>query len=668
MWKWFIGAAILYGLKKIICDEPRRIDYTSYNRSSNSYFREPDPVVLCPSYQCQCNACQTKRTPPLYTKPTPSSVQVTQPPPAALKPTPIQYTPDLEYSAVTVKACLKHALDEIEKYERKEIRDLNKKLASCGDFYVIVKKAIYNTSDECVIHFGRALSLLEKVDKEFGIGMVLQIGNTQRIFVEELANGKITGSNKRGVGISSGNYPIAIVYNPRTKVEMILNRLDGRLYFPSPPIQCPGLTFKDDEYLNGNLNVIQKETIYKALRSPPSKQPAPVSPPSKQPAPVLIRGPPGTGKTTTLIELVYQIIKYENPNAVIIVATPSNKAADNVIERCPSAISHKVLRLISSVELLKSKDKPKVNGIAYGTEYSSFYSIVVCTIGKLEGFYSKEGVAITYPTHMIIDEASMVTDVDMVLVLGLLGQNTKFIMFGDDKQLGPVIKVDSLRDSFLQESMFERLFKDTSFEDNSPCLLENYRSHPGIVNLFNRLFYKRKLMAKVNRQDNKDIYNGLQKIHRVLTNIPTSPTGVYFKNVTGHCEMGESKSWKNEEEAKEIVAIYKSLINGNAAKVSDIGIITPYLDQVNLIRNMVDNQSVAIGSVDSFQGQERTVILVSTVRSTGSRGIGFVGNGKRLNVTLSRAKTALILVGNEQMLKSNRIFRDLFNMKGIHYI
>lgn len=131
--------------------------------------------------------------------------------------------------------------------------------------------------------------------------------------------------------------------------------------------------------------------------------------------------------------------------------------------------------------------------------------------------------------------------------------------------------------------------------------------------------------------------------------------------------MGESKSWKNEDEAREIVEIFESLTK-NAVHVSEIGIITPYLDQVNLIRQLIENPRVVIGSVDSFQGQEKSVILVSTVRSKGSKGIGFVGNDKRLNVTLSRAKTALIIVGNKKVLQSNRTFRNFLNMKSVLFI
>lgn len=152
-----------------------------------------------------------------------------------------------------------------------------------------------------------------------------------------------------------------------------------------------------------------------------------------------------------------------------------------------------------------------------------------------------------------------------------------------------------------------------------------------------------------------------------------NPSGVYFKNVKGSCEQHESTSWRNRKEAKVIVDIMKSLIACGVGE-KEIGIITPYLDQVNLIRETMPNDSgVVVGSVDSFQGQERNVILISTVRSytgkgVGFVGIGFVGNKKRLNVTISRAKTAMIIVGNKQVLKTNKSFKDFFDMNGVHFM
>lgn len=149
---------------------------------------------------------------------------------------------------------------------------------------------------------------------------------------------------------------------------------------------------------------------------------------------------------------------------------------------------------------------------------------------------------------------------------------------------------------------------------------------------------------------------------------PEHLRGVYFKAVReGSCQQGESKSWSNQLEAEEIAKIVDKLL-WIGIKKDDIGIITPYMDQVLLIEGMIKDPKPVVGTVDSFQGQERSVILVSTVRSDKTTGIGFVGDKKRLNVTLSRAKTATIIVGNDHCLKQNKLFRDLLQMDSVLYV
>lgn len=168
-----------------------------------------------------------------------------------------------------------------------------------------------------------------------------------------------------------------------------------------------------------------------------------------------------------------------------------------------------------------------------------------------------------------------------------------------------------------------------------------------------------------------ELFAQQQQIHHILTGRSPvgDPTGVYFNRVRdGRCEQGESKSWSNLKEANAIIRILELLICKGIRKC-DIGIITPYMDQVNLIRNkMRSGTNVTVGTVDSFQGQERSVILISTVRSDKEAGIGFVGDRKRLNVTLSRAKTAMVLVGDDEVLRQNKLFMNLFDMNVVHFI
>lgn len=177
----------------------------------------------------------------------------------------------------------------------------------------------------------------------------------------------------------------------------------------------------------------------------------------------------------------------------------------------------------------------------------------------------------------------------------------------------------------------------------------------------------------MNKEDYPEIFALKLKIHSVLVphdDTCTEPSGVYFYNVRGFCaSRGESHSWKNKKEAIAVESIFFKLISAGV-RPTDIGIITPYTDQVKLLEEIVKNPALTtIGSVDSFQGQERSVIIVSTVRSTGCFGIGFVGNRKRLTVTLSRAKTALIVVGNGKILrKYSKVLREFIDGDGMNYL
>lgn len=388
-----------------------------------------------------------------------------------------------EYSQDTAKATLGRALDQIENEERKILRQINNQLFEKGPFAVTVQKEYDN--HRCIIPLGS--SLMRKIERECGEGSVVQFGDDKPVMkavVEKMTwNSLIALDSKKRV--SSGTHSIRFIYTPKKNQE-VLDYLDAKKLFP--PILLPATASNQllDYTHSDKINSIQNRAIVRALH-----------PTGERNIPFMIRGPPGTGKTTTLVELLLQII-LEPQQHLIIVCTPSNRAADNVIERIPVGYA-KVLRFHSCSEELKLKNKKGVKGINYDTTFSVKYDIIVCTIGMLQQLYTK-GIPDIKPSHIIIDEASMVADTDMIMVLGLLTEDTTFVMFGDEKQLGPVIKPDALRNSYLATSMFERLLKDKLVEwRSSVCLLENYRSAPGIVAPFNNLFYNGELIAKVNK-------------------------------------------------------------------------------------------------------------------------------------------------------------------------
>ena len=136
----------------------------------------------------------------------------------------------------------------------------------------------------------------------------------------------------------------------------------------------------------------------------------------------------------------------------------------------------------------------------------------------------------------------------------------------------------------------------------------------------------------------------------------------------GNEELSSSgTSYINTIEADMILKILKHLIKQNI-KMSSIGVVTPYKGQRIFLQNFISKEleipvysmnTLEINSIDSFQGREKDFIILSTVRSSKSGGIGFLNNERRLNVALTRAKFGMIVLGNANVLKQNTFWNNL---------
>lgn len=119
--------------------------------------------------------------------------------------------------------------------------------------------------------------------------------------------------------------------------------------------------------------------------------------------------------------------------------------------------------------------------------------------------------------------------------------------------------------------------------------------------------------------------------------------------------LKDSKSIINQSEADIATSIAKFYLE-TGIDPKDIGIISPYADQVNLIKDKIP---VEVKSVDGFQGREKEIIIISTVRSNENGNIGFLKDLRRLNVAITRAKRKLIVIGNKNTLKINSTYSKL---------
>ncbi|NXH91041.1 SDE3 helicase, partial [Edolisoma coerulescens] len=418
-----------------------------------------------------------------------------------------------------------------------------------------------------------------------------------------------------------------------------------------------------------------------------------------RPAPYLIFGPPGTGKTVTIVEAIKQVWTCFK-DARILACAPSNSATDLLCQCLIKDIApQNVYRLIASSRSYREVPADIMPCCNWDDEQSSYvypskehlrhYRIIITTLvtaGRLVSANFPPG----FFSHVFIDECGHAVEPEsMVAIAGLLApmdQETnpnggQLVLAGDPKQLGPVLTSPLAIQHGLGTSLLERLmlhnplYKKSSGGYNPQFitkLLWNYRSHEAILRIPNELFYDNEL--KVYKSDGLDIRN----LYCTWEELPKKGFPIIFHGVCGEDQReARSPSFFNTAEIEVLVHYLKKLLQswgkGSCPTVSpkEIGIISPYRKQVEKIRKAItsldpdlrklpDISQLKVGSVEEFQGQERHVILISTVRSCSTYlqfdqtfRLGFLKNPKRLNVAITRAKALLIVVGNPAVLSKD---------------
>jgi predicted DNA helicase len=244
----------------------------------------------------------------------------------------------------------------------------------------------------------------------------------------------------------------------------------------------------------------------------------------------------------------------------------------------------------------------------------------------------------------IIDEASQAT---IPSVLIPIAKAHRFILAGDHKQLPPTIISD--RAGELSKTLFEELIRTYPFK--SQLLNIQYRMNSLLMKFPNQEFYNNGLESDESVDDItiNDILNSSHEEEALLF-IDTSDV-----DREGETHLKDSKSIINNLEAETSASIAGDYINAGVDE-DDIGIISPYADQVKIIQEMTP---VEVKTVDGFQGREKEIIIISTVRSNDDGNIGFLKDLRRLNVAITRAKRKLIIIGNTDTLKDNPTYERL---------
>ncbi|XP_035676776.1 putative helicase MOV-10 [Branchiostoma floridae] len=412
---------------------------------------------------------------------------------------------------------------------------------------------------------------------------------------------------------------------------------------------------------------------------------------SSRPAPYLVFGPPGTGKTVTLVEAIKQVYTVHR-GSVILACAPSNSAADLLAQRLltTTQLKPQLFRMNAASRLWRDvpedlKDSkccnydPCTGQMYYPSleELVQKYRIIVTTLvtaGRLASANFPPG----HFTHIFIDESGHAVEPEAVIpVSGLLSPELggQLVLAGDPKQLGPVLRSPVAIEHGLAMSLLERLMtqcplyqrgEDGQYDSRVLTkLVRNYRSHPAILEKPNSMFYDGELEVHADQL--------VREAFCQWEELPKKNFPVIFHGVEGVDEReGSSPSFFNVQEVAAVVDYVEKLLQkrgGIKVKEEHIGIISPYRRQVQKIRQALKLRrrgEIKVGSVEEFQGQERLVIIVSTVRSTRQEylkmdkdyNLGFLNNPKRFNVAITRAKALLIVVGNPYTLTRDGNWRS----------
>uniref|UniRef100_A0A8C8MA73 RNA helicase n=1 Tax=Oncorhynchus tshawytscha TaxID=74940 RepID=A0A8C8MA73_ONCTS len=412
---------------------------------------------------------------------------------------------------------------------------------------------------------------------------------------------------------------------------------------------------------------------------------------ASKPAPYLVFGPPGTGKTITLVEAMNQLNRVD-PLCHILACAPSNSASDLLCERLLGHMDpHCVYRLYASSRPLSTVPQNLLKHCNWDASQDSFvfptkevlmgYKVIITTL-VTAGRLVSGGIPVGHFTHVFIDESGQAVEPESIIgIAGLLHpEEGQLVLAGDPQQLGPVLRSPLAMQYGMGISLLERLMKDNPLYQKDgefghfdsrfvTKLLRNYRSHPAILKIPNELFYEKELQVFADQWDRETYCN--------WEHLPKEGFPLIFHGVLGKDEReGNSPSFFNVSEIEVLMDYLTKLMKTQGKKglpklsPKDIGIIAPYRKQVEKIQKALnfvkelsqwkDIKELKVGSVEEFQGQERKIIMVSTVRSSINYvkmdqdfNIGFLTNEKRFNVAMTRAKALLIVVGNPVILNKD---------------
>ncbi|MBK5721477.1 AAA family ATPase [Dysgonomonas sp. Marseille-P4677] len=413
----------------------------------------------------------------------------------------------------------------------------------------------------------------------------------------------------------------------------------------------------------------------------------------------LIVGPPGTGKTSIFARKLIERL-YTNEDTNILVIAYTNRAVDELCAAVSEALNEdeltcdKYIRIGSELSCGENYRHRLLQHISHkAVNRKELLEIIATTrifIGTLASIVGKpELFDLKHFNVAIIDEASQILEPQ---IIGLLPQFDKFVMIGDHKQLSTITLQDANKSTVAEEvlnnielsdcreSLFERLFRlcqKEGWKTAYDTLTYHGRMHKDIASLVNASFYNNILQIATKRQEEPlkfTIYNNADKYESLI-----ATKRVAFIHARQADNTNPSDKLNNNEAciatsiAKAILNVYKAN-NIPFDSQKTLGIITPYRNQIALIRQKLEETNIGelrhimVDTVERFQGSQRDVIIFSFCFNkpyqlkyfTNMNREGTVD--RKLNVALTRAREQLFLIGNDQILQRNTIYKEILNL------
>jgi len=426
----------------------------------------------------------------------------------------------------------------------------------------------------------------------------------------------------------------------------------------------------------------------------------------------IVHGPPGTGKTTTLVEAIKALIKQDKKQ--ILVVAPSNTAVDLLSEKLsdqglnvlrvgnPARVSERLMALTLDSKMAAHPGMKEMKTLKkQANEYKNMAHKYKRSFGKAERDQRK---ALFDEAHRIMkdvgkSEQYIIDDLvskAQVITATLVGANhytvrnvkyhtviideagqalepacwvpilkaQKVVLAGDHCQLSPTIKSSEAARKGLATTLLE---KCVALHPESVVLLEEqYRMNDEIMGYSSRVFYHNKLKA------NDSV------AHHVL--FPEDAPLAFIDTAgCGYDEKLEGTSSTNPEEAAFLFKHLGMLVSELETKTGTVGkllytienfptiaVISPYKQQIYILKEqllhmpalLVYGDKISVNTIDSFQGQERDIVYISMTRSNSEGEIGFLSDIRRMNVAMTRARKKLVVIGDSGTLSSLGFYSD----------